>query len=83
MGEEGERERFDSKARDPNAGLGVCAACVACRTCPLRRALAVVGVDPVHTQASVHTLVARAVVHVGLAVMAFESWERQKCKRGG
>lgn len=44
------------------------------RTCPLRRAAAVVGVDPVHTNPSVPTPVVGAVVNILLTGAAFEPW---------
>lgn len=37
--------------------------------------MAIVGIDTVHTDPSIHALVSRAVVHVGLTVLALEAWQ--------
>lgn len=44
-------------------------------TCPLRWALAVVGVDSIYTNPTIHALVARTVIHIDLTVKATESWQ--------
>lgn len=44
-------------------------------TCPLWRALTVVGVDSIHTGSSIGTLMTRAVVNVILTVCSIETWE--------
>lgn len=42
--------------------------------CPFWQALAIVGIDSIHTYPSIHTLVCWTVVHVILTVMPFEPW---------
>lgn len=44
-------------------------------TCPLRRALAIVGVHAVDAYPAVHALVTRAVIHVVLAVVSLKAWQ--------
>lgn len=44
------------------------------RTCPLRGAAAVVGIDPIHTNPSVLTPVVRAVINIPLTGAAFKTW---------
>lgn len=44
-------------------------------TCPLRWALAIIGVDSIHTQAPIHTPMPWAVVHVRLTVVSLEPWQ--------
>lgn len=47
-------------------------------TSPLWRALAVVGVDSIHTGSSIRTLMTRAVVNVVLTISPIETWFRLK-----
>lgn len=42
--------------------------------CPLWWALAIVGVDSIHTYSSIHTFVTWTVVHVFLTVVSFKPW---------
>lgn len=46
---------------------------VCLRTCPFRGALAVVRINAVHTYPSVHTLVARTIIHVVLTVVSLKA----------
>lgn len=41
-------------------------------TCPFRRALAIVGVDAIHTRAAIETSVPWTVVHIHFTVLALE-----------
>lgn len=41
-------------------------------TCPLWRALAIVGVDSIHTYSSIHALVTWTVIHIILTVVALK-----------
>lgn len=41
--------------------------------CPLRRTLAVVGVDPIYTGASIHAHVIWTVINVNLTVVSFKA----------
>lgn len=42
-------------------------------TCKVRGALAVVGVDPIHTQATILTVVAWAVINVVITILTCKS----------
>lgn len=46
-------------------------------TCPLRKALAVVGVNSIHAGASILAVVPRTVINVVLAVLASEAWGKE------
>lgn len=43
-------------------------------SCPFWWALAIVGVDSIHTYSSVHTLVTWTVIHIILTVVSLKSW---------
>lgn len=43
-------------------------------TCPFWRTLAVIGVHAIHTCATIHTSVVRAVINIYLAVWSFKTW---------
>lgn len=43
-------------------------------TCPFWWALAIVGVDSVHTYSSIHTLVTWTVIHIILTVVSLKPW---------
>lgn len=45
-------------------------------TCPLRRTLTVVGVDSIDTFSSIHTLMARTVIHIIFTVVTLKPWNR-------
>ena len=45
-------------------------------TCPLWRALAVIGIDSIYTGSSVGTLMTGAIVNVVLTVCSIETWYR-------
>lgn len=44
-------------------------------SCPFRRTLTVIGVNTIHTFASVHTFMSWAVVHITLTVVTFKAWQ--------
>lgn len=41
--------------------------------CPLRRALAVISIDTIHTRSPIETPMSRTVIHIDFTVLAFEA----------